>query len=355
MLLPESSRRVVDEKILKLPGLLARLYSNYALRLSGRPGMIGWNESEARQREADAFQFASLGFALLEGGEELEGSAALRRSAEVLEWLQGDREDVNLRSLSAMLYQIAGFSAIAQSLTSGPNRDILSLFMGGEFADLEPLLMKANEVLGSDPLNAAPIENEAEFFSQGLISAVSTLVAYMRWGDQPSVSTALDIMSDVAKYEMLCADQLSWLLARSSSIMAARFVSTSLRTVCAPLIGQLSPSGRSALDRYLREAYKRNRSIAWPSQIIGIEALLQGRDFALCTPTGSGKTTIAELAIIQALFSGNDNFLMEASIGRLVLYIVPSRALAYEVERRLRLAFSHSQSFPVQVVRACSH
>ena len=50
--------------------------------------------------------------------------------------------------------------------------------------------------------------------------------------------------------------------------------------------------------------------------------------FALCTPTGSGKTSVAEVAILQSLF-GNG---MESP---LCLYLGPSKALAAEVEGKL--------------------
>ena len=53
----------------------------------------------------------------------------------------------------------------------------------------------------------------------------------------------------------------------------------------------------------------------------------------LCTPTGSGKTAIAELAIIQSLYSKDiDEDELNNSVA---LYIVPKRALAAEVESKL--------------------
>src|SRR5262249_39608291 len=56
-----------------------------------------------------------------------------------------------------------------------------------------------------------------------------------------------------------------------------------------------------------------------------------------CTPTGSGKTTVATIAIVQALFATpvNQPDLIVGNASNLVLYLVPSRALAAEVESRL--------------------
>src|SRR5579883_2393091 len=105
MALSEVSLRVIREKVETLPALFARLYSNYTLVSSGRPGMVGWNSDEASQREADAFQLASLGFSLIHEGDNALGAAALRRAAEILEWLQTDVEDEDLATLCVLLYQ----------------------------------------------------------------------------------------------------------------------------------------------------------------------------------------------------------------------------------------------------------
>ena len=45
-----------------------------------------------------------------------------------------------------------------------------------------------------------------------------------------------------------------------------------------------------------------HRSVIWPSQSLGLSRLMEDESFALCTPTGSGKTTVAEVALLQSLF-----------------------------------------------------
>ncbi len=76
----------------------------------------------------------------------------------------------------------------------------------------------------------------------------------------------------------------------------------------------------------------------WPAQAAGIERLRDNTSFVLCTPTGSGKTAVATLAAVQGLFADppNNTFgFAGLAQGNLVLYLVPSRALAAEVEERL--------------------
>ncbi|WP_240654800.1 DEAD/DEAH box helicase [Croceicoccus ponticola] len=80
-----------------------------------------------------------------------------------------------------------------------------------------------------------------------------------------------------------------------------------------------------------RDQFSRGRGILWTSQLQGIERLRQESSFALCTPTGSGKTLIANLALVRELL------LREVDgLAPLAMYLVPSRALAGEVEAKLR-------------------
>src|SRR3546814_749852 len=83
--------------------------------------------------------------------------------------------------------------------------------------------------------------------------------------------------------------------------------------------------------RYARDQFSLGRGILWTSQLHGIERLLHTSSFALCTPTGSGKTLVANLALLKELLLRDH----DDGLGPLALYIVPSRALAVEVEAKL--------------------
>ena len=72
--------------------------------------------------------------------------------------------------------------------------------------------------------------------------------------------------------------------------------------------------------------------------MLGLARLGADESFALCTPTGSGKTTVAEVALLQSLFRdsqlGQDT--IEGPNGSpLGMYLVPSKALAAEAESKL--------------------
>ncbi|MEA1832546.1 DEAD/DEAH box helicase [Methylobacterium durans] len=104
-------------------------------------------------------------------------------------------------------------------------------------------------------------------------------------------------------------------------------------TIYRPLraLGAIRPERNSRLLAYARDQFSRGRGILWTSQQHGLQRLLEASSFALCTPTGSGKTLVANLALIKELLLREHDGLL----GPLALYIVPSRALAGEVEAKL--------------------
>jgi replicative superfamily II helicase len=75
----------------------------------------------------------------------------------------------------------------------------------------------------------------------------------------------------------------------------------------------------------------------WPSQRIALDAGLldrSARSMAVTMPTSAGKTHIAEWAILHALAPGDDNR-WRLLVPDLAVYVVPTRALAAQVERYL--------------------
>jgi Lhr-like helicase len=70
---------------------------------------------------------------------------------------------------------------------------------------------------------------------------------------------------------------------------------------------EASTDTAAALEQFARAQFVNRRALIWPAQAAGISRLREGSSFALCTPNGSGKTTVATLAMIPALFEPNPN------------------------------------------------
>jgi hypothetical protein len=174
----------------------------------------------------------------------------------------------------------------------------------------------------------------------------------MRWGEEPRLETAIAKLKSVGNVMLHGDDPYSWLLAKLCVEIAVVYTRTSMRYNLTSLTDKMTDTGAIALERYLRQCYRDNMALAWPSQVKGVEKLVSESSFVLCTPTGSGKTAIAELAILQSLFSGStedQNLIMQKSSASLVIYIVPSRALAAEVEAKLSRVLRNLNEPPINI------
>jgi hypothetical protein len=329
---------------------VAKLYSQYTRLDAGQPGLRLWRSNEPASRLEDALRLVNAAFLRRASGDE-RWSEALLRAAEIMEWLSHptlNAEGLPLKLLTAAAYQLAGYPARASGLLSvvGESESesrILQLLLRGDFPNLLTSLVHRWGLNPRRPGNSIEINwsDEAAMQSQlqALVeeetySALGILCAAMRWGTKDRIEAAVDKLDAVSKFMLHDHDRYSWLLAKLVAETARTLKDTSLRKRLEWLPETIAESGTLAIERYLRQAYRTCRTQAWPSQQRGIEELANNKSFVLCTPTGSGKTTVAEIAILQSLFLQSDE--ANAQLAPLVLYLVPKRALAAEVEAKLQ-------------------
>ncbi len=339
-----------------LPPIFAKLYSQHTRLRESQPGLNLWGDQEAIDRLNDALRILEAAFVEREAESEVWRNS-MRRVGEILEWLS--HSEMNLgylpsRFLAAAAYQLAGYPARAAGLlndddTSAGESDIVGALLRASFPNLLHSLAEywANEMTQPQPTVAGLPWGNPDSLSVEIhrwvvsetASALGILCAAMRWGNEARFDMALDKLSSIAKVLIHGNTPYSWLLARLSAEVASNYWDSSLRNHLTGISNQLNQSGKLALEQYLRQSYQTNRALAWPSQIKGIERLTTGESFALCTPTGSGKTAVAEVAILQSLFSERRKSEDQVSgiefIQPLAVYLVPSRALAAEVEAKL--------------------
>jgi hypothetical protein len=327
----------------------AKLYSQHTRLDAGQPGLRQWRTSEAASRLEDAVRLVDAALYQRGAGEE-KWFEAMLRAAEVMEWLSHpplNPDRLPMRLLAAAAYQLAGYPARAAGLLSVASESTLEsgalrALLSGDFPSLLRSLMTRWAANPRRPTDSVSIEwlDETQSTAQlrrliedETASALGILCAAMRWGSDDRVTAALEKLGTVSKVMLNGHDRYSWLLAKLVSETCATFVETSLRKCLTWLPPELDGAGGLAVERYLRQAYQACKTQAWPSQRRGIERLEEGNSFVLCTPTGSGKTTVAEIAILQRLFSNDDEATIQ--IAPLVMYLVPKRALAAEVEAKL--------------------
>ena len=255
-------------------------------------------------------------------------------------------EGLPLSLLGAACYHLAGYPARASSLArhraNEQDAPLLRLLLQSDFEGLlslaASLAHESRDLPGSNAeagqsadgsrLTAADVH---DLVVGEVAAALGVVAGEFRWGGGRRTSQALAKLRAAASVAMMVADPYEWLLLKLAAETAEASVGASLRTPVVALARDLGAAAGEVFERYVRLAYLNRQILVWPSQARGLTRLADGGSFALCTPTGSGKTRIAEVALIEGLFRGDP---AEGVVAPLCLYIVPTRSLAAEVEAR---------------------
>ncbi|HEY4035842.1 MAG TPA: DEAD/DEAH box helicase [Ktedonobacteraceae bacterium] len=351
-----------------IPKTLAKLYSQHTRLSAGQPGLVNWLETETAECLDNALRLVEAAFTEREGGND-SWRDSVRRAGEILEWLshpQLNADGLPMRFLAAAAYQLAGYPARSSGLLNKVPDDenesnILKFLLKAEFPNMLSELSKYWATTVSPGVDKLPLpwqkNNELNIGLQQrvlkeTVSALGILCATMRWGKEPRLEKAIAKLTSIGNILLHGDNPYSWLLAKLCVEIAIVYTHTSMRYSITSLADKMTDIGMAALERYLRQCYQSNKALAWHSQIKGIEKLVSERSFVLCTPTGSGKTTIAELAILQSLFSGpieEQNLPMQKNSASLAIYLVPSRALAAEVEAKLSRVLRNLNEPPINI------
>jgi hypothetical protein len=347
----------------------ARLFVR-SLQISWQVPPIRWDGSESRDQLVDARRLlhAATIFKDVDGQQSTDAVSCYRRAAELLEWLSrsGDpvTAEVPVALLAAGAYQLAGLPAMAASLLRNhrPDARIGTLLAAFLRADFDAVLDNAGEFWrahwaltgrnGSAPLlaeiEADDIGADAPAVDHGAgaagephanrvgrylvaegVRALGLFADAIRRGNHDRVGQALAKLDSLAVLATrLTSDEL-WLMFTLVGEAARGFSANSIHGRVARL-AERSPEGAQRMWRFAREQFARGRGILWTSQVHGLDRLIERDSFALCTPTGSGKTLVANLALVKELLLRD-----AVGVAPLALYLVPSRALAGEVERKL--------------------
>lgn len=348
MTTPASAAQQLVDSLLgdRLPVDIARLYSQSTRIRNGQTGLQYWTEETTSGHLKNAVALIELGLAE-RGRTGTAWQTYLLRAAEILEFMI-PLEDLGMqnriRLLASATYQLAGYPARSKGMYADAGQAsierLLPAFLAGNYFEVQRLV---NQHWTDHSRSQAPFESPStpETFNEQLHElllseingALGVIAATFRWGDDGRVSFAIDKLLDAAAVLRSCDDVYFWLLIRLTAEAARESTQHSMRSAVALLFEATSEIGQVAFERYCRSSFLHNRAVAWPSQRVGLEKLALDQSFVLCTPTGSGKTTVAECGILRSLFPSLTT--VAAGTAPLILYLVPSRALAAEVERRL--------------------
>jgi hypothetical protein len=341
----------------------ARLYSQ-AVRLEWQAsGLPTWKPEEAARQLGDAERLIEAARVLRDLRQPSESSAAYRRAGDLLEWLsrasisdeQLKMQSVPLALLAGAAFQLAGYPAMARGLLSEKRLPSAEGNMFAAFlrADFDRVLQHCTaywllrlEMTGPDgswtKKDAPDTDSSAELISSELVRCLGLVSQSLRINDQSRLKLGLKKLQGLSRLAARTVSEDIWLTIALTADVAESYAKSSLWVWIDRLRQDIADEGHTSLNHYVRNQFRGGRGLLWPSQQEGIRRLSSGASFAMCTPTGSGKTTIAELAIVKTLYRQGG---MEPESSErdqlntvpLVLYLVPSRALAAEVETRLSI------------------
>ena len=243
--------------------------------------------------------------------------------------------DVSALMNAATEYELAGYQANALCLARAIRRALSSM------PDADPLLEGAVTFLErrfvqlrGEPHQPAAVSDDADFPELSRTIATNAVLRgldhgarYFLTGEEAEIAQAIGFLDRAFSGYTAVGDAMGSSL--TGNILAMLRVMYTRATW--NVLRSVSPSWR--WDRYLRLLARgtgpsplnaRSVTELWPSQLAALDrGLLSGTSsLAVRMPTSSGKTRVAELAMVQALCANPDSR---------CLYIAPFRALANEV------------------------
>jgi hypothetical protein len=309
---------------------------------------ISWSQRDSRNQLAEARQLlhAAEIFREIEGPTAPRTIDCYRRAGEVFEWLARSADTTSrlapLELFAAAAFQLGGLPAMANGLLSqiDLSESGSALFASFLRADFDGVLARSTSFWRNQPdLTSAEasrriLAEEADdrlawYFTVELVRVLGLFADSIRRGDDERLATARSKLKALdAMAVRTFSDDVSMLVTLLHQV-GAGFADASIYSPILKL-AELNPERTGRLLAFARDQYSRGRGILWSSQRAGLDRLLNNSSFALCTPTGSGKTLVANLGLVKELMLRD-----HGDVVPLALYLVPSRALAGEVETKL--------------------
>ncbi len=324
----------------------ARVYSQ-KIRLSwGSKSLPSWTKKEASRLLESAFLLVEAGYSSRAEDNSKNSGLAFKRAAEIFEWLSVTDpsllSETELTLMSGLCYQIANLPAMAMGVlgkSDSTNKEakIFMYFISGSYNRALKYCLRFH--------HRNSLENNINFFViDELIRVIGLYSSYFREGEDIAFEKSFSKLESIEEFIKFEYPTLSWLLVRLTKTIMEITYENSIWKNIKPIVGELNEDGKAKLQHYVKWLNKEKQSILWPTQKKGLEKLVINESFALCTPTGSGKTLVAELSIFKDIFKKSLKF-EDILLFPLILYIVPSRALASEVEYKLSKLFNRIDPF----------
>jgi superfamily II DNA/RNA helicase len=316
-----------------------------------------------RKLEKAANFLALIGYNLLTDASR-EAEQVLKESAVIYERLailrledgQGSTAVENILT-SALLYSIAGYNAnakvlvskilhqqdIKDALLSNTPRILLIHLLTGEISQLQDALAQFFFKFAQEELEPNDYPQQEEEWMD-LVStkitdigdwltakAFANFTQYLRTGNEALQAEILKLIIAAGRQYATVSDYGSYVLLNSIGKYLQSLIEHSTQKLVSAYVGDMNDEWKLYL-RFLCTLGKFPMMSMWKSQQKALqEGLLEDKSLVIAMPTSAGKTKTVELAIYHSLKDKPD---------KICAYVVPTRALAYEVESSLSISLS---------------
>jgi hypothetical protein len=295
-----------------------------------------------------ALQYLNIGCFLAEGGDFENARLPLEKGAAILEYIHGAVDNrVELSNyyglVASLSYYISfhyskSFILISKYTETTYLAKIISLFLKKEYKLLSDKIYElvTDETYTDEFLskNTEQINFDIKICEIIISKSLNDFVQYFYSGEQEYLDNAKSRLNKLKKIFEIKSDPGVWWIIRLLLLVLDSFDSASVWKVLDKHFDLTDPRVRTYIHSL---AFFPSRGIyeLFLTQRNSLEKVLnrENNGSIVSIPTSSGKTRIAELAILDTLIQ---------SPGSKVLYVAPYRSLAFEVENSLEKSLSNS-------------
>ncbi len=274
------------------------------------------------------YLYISIGLDFFEHGDIGKSEDCFERAGTIMEYINRDKAHQNVYSqygllISALSYYCAGQISKSYVIAKEISNDLpigllVQLWLHKDFDQLQ----KAIELVMAGELEDTT--DAVKTFAR----CYSKVIAFIQHGDFALLDSATQDMEGLRKDALKQGAIDLWIVCALMAHILKRLKETSLWTHI-PKLGE----NKEIIEAYIHNLFYAHHHAfeLFKTQIEALDVLLRGEGAVISLPTSSGKTRIAELAILKAQMADPDSA---------VLYLAPFRSLAYEVETNFGLVFA---------------
>lgn len=293
-----------------------------------------------------AFQYLNIGCQLIENGHISNGANPLEKGARILENVHASPEvSTKLENyfglISAMAYYACfqyskSFILINKVASNTIIATLISLFLNRKYDELLKLInllivddKYSDDFIADDYRNE---ESSSKIYEIIIAKSLNNFVRYFYSGEEKLLESARSNLTNLKEIAEIRGEPDIWWVVRLLVFITDGFAESSLWSV----LGNHFNTNDGLVYRYVQAlTHKRDGGVyeLFKPQRNSISKITNKENSGciVSIPTSSGKTRIAEIAIIDCIMEDENNK---------VLFIAPFRSLAYEIENSLDEIFN---------------